>query len=46
MQASKEALKMFTSAELLATFCDNLLKKGSSEKLCDEIIENNLEKVK
>ncbi len=46
MQASTKAFKMFTSAELLATFCDNLLKKGNSEKLCDEIIENTLEKVK
>jgi hypothetical protein len=34
-----------TSAELLATFCDNLLKKGGSEKLSDEAIEETLEKV-
>jgi hypothetical protein len=34
-----------TSAELLATFCDNILKKGGSEKLSDEAIEDTLEKV-
>ncbi|KAK3441033.1 hypothetical protein EUGRSUZ_B01286 [Eucalyptus grandis] len=32
-------------AELLATFCDNILKKGSSEKLGDETTEEMLEKV-
>jgi cullin 1 len=35
-----------SSAELLATFCDNILKKGCSEKLSDEAIEDALEKVK
>ena len=53
MQALKEAFEVFcnkgvagsTSAELLATFCDNLLKKGGSEKLSDEAIEDTLEKV-
>jgi hypothetical protein len=30
---------------LLATFCDNILKKGCSEKLSDEAIEDALEKV-
>ncbi|KAL9257939.1 Cullin-1-like protein [Drosera capensis] len=34
-----------SSAELLATFCDNILKKGGSEKLSDEAIEEALEKV-
>ena len=34
-----------SSAELLATFCDNILKKGGSEKLSDEAIEDTLEKV-
>lgn len=34
-----------SSAELLATFCDNILKKGGSEKLSDEAIEEMLEKV-
>ncbi|KAI3679606.1 hypothetical protein L2E82_51146 [Cichorium intybus] len=32
-------------AELLATFCDNTLKKGGSEKLSDDAIEDTLEKV-
>ncbi|KAB1205781.1 Cullin-1 [Morella rubra] len=34
-----------SSAELLATFCDNILKKGGSEKLSHEAIEETLEKV-
>ncbi|KAL8143473.1 hypothetical protein V2J09_016505 [Rumex salicifolius] len=34
-----------SSAELLATFCDNILKKGGSEKLSDEAIEETFEKV-
>lgn len=50
----KEAFEVFcnkgvagsTSAELLATFCDNLLKKGGSERLSDEAIEDTLEKVR
>lgn len=54
MQALKEAFEVFcnkgvagsSSAELLATFCDNILKKGGSEKLSDEAIEETLEKVK
>lgn len=53
LQALKEAFEVFcnkgvggsSSAELLATFCDNLLKKGGSEKLSDEAIEDTLEKV-
>ncbi|KAI5059113.1 hypothetical protein GOP47_0025432 [Adiantum capillus-veneris] len=52
-KALKEAFEVFcnkgvggsSSAELLATFCDNLLKKGGSEKLSDEAIEDTLEKV-
>ncbi|PKI41796.1 hypothetical protein CRG98_037796, partial [Punica granatum] len=52
-QALKEAFEAFcnkgvagsSSAELLATFCDNILKKGGSEKLSDEAIEEMLEKV-
>ena len=53
LQALKEAFEIFcnkgvagsSSAELLATFCDNILKKGGSEKLSDEAIEETLEKV-
>lgn len=52
-RALKEAFEVFcnkgvagsTSAELLATFCDKLLQKGSSEKLSDEEVETTLEKV-
>lgn len=52
-QALKEAFEIFcnktvagcSSAELLAAFCDNILKKGGSEKLSDEAIEDTLEKV-
>ena len=52
-RALKEAFEVFcnkgvagsTSAELLATFCDNLLKKGSSEKISDDAVEETLEKV-
>ncbi len=52
-KALKEAFEFFcnknvaqsTFAELLAVFCDNLLKKGSSEKLSDEAVEDTLEKV-
>jgi hypothetical protein len=29
----------------MASFCDNLLKKGGSEKLSDEAIEETLDKV-
>lgn len=53
LQSLKEAFEVFcnkgvagsSSAELLATFCDNILKKGGSEKLSDEAIEEMLEKV-
>jgi hypothetical protein len=53
LQALKQAFEVFcnkgvsgsSSAELLATFCDNILKKGCSEKLSDEAIEDALEKV-
>ena len=52
-KALKEAFEVFcnktikgsTSAELMATFCDNLLKKGSNERLNDEQIEDMLDKV-
>ena len=52
-KALKEAFEVFcnknilssTSAEMLASFCDNLLKKGSSEKLSDEAMEETLDKV-
>lgn len=53
-QALKEAFEVFCnknvagnpSAELLATFCDNILKKGGgSEKLTAEATEQTLEKV-
>ena len=52
-RALKDAFDVFcnkgvagsTSAELLATFCDKLLQKGSSEKLSDEEVETTLEKV-
>ncbi|KAL8121586.1 cullin-1 [Apium graveolens] len=52
-KALKEAFEIFcnkgvagsSNAELLATFCDNILKKGGSEKLSDEAIEETLEKV-
>ncbi|KAI7998252.1 Cullin-1 [Camellia lanceoleosa] len=52
-KALREAFEVFcnkgvggsSSAELLATFCDNILKKGGSEKLSDEAIEETLEKV-
>ncbi|CAN8311054.1 unnamed protein product [Cochlearia groenlandica] len=52
-KAMKEAFEIFcnkkvagsTSAELLATFCDNLLKKGGIEKLSDEAVEVMLDNV-
>jgi cullin 1 len=52
-QALKEAFEVFcnktvagsSSAELLSSFCDNILKKGGSEKMSDEAIEETLEKV-
>ncbi|KAL9229009.1 hypothetical protein vseg_004527 [Gypsophila vaccaria] len=52
-KALKEAFEAFlnkgvsgnSSAELLSTFCDNILKKGGSEKLSDDAIEDSLEKV-
>ena len=34
-----------STAELLATFCDNVLKNCGSEKLSDEAIEDTLKKV-
>ncbi|GKU86770.1 hypothetical protein SLEP1_g1250 [Rubroshorea leprosula] len=52
-QALKEAYEVFcnktvagsSTAELLATFCDDTPKKGGSEKLGDEAIKETLEKV-
>ncbi|KAF7825376.1 Cullin-1 [Senna tora] len=53
-KALKEAFEIFcnkdvagsSSAEVFATFCDNILKKGGgSEKMSDEAIEETLEKV-
>ncbi|KAF8035286.1 hypothetical protein BT93_C1342 [Corymbia citriodora subsp. variegata] len=52
-KALKEALEALCNkgvggssiAELLATFCDNILKKRSSERLSDKAIEETLEKV-
>jgi cullin 1 len=49
----KEAFEIFcnrtvagsSSAEQLATFCDTILRKGGSEKLSDEAIEETLENV-
>ncbi|KAI7748684.1 hypothetical protein M8C21_000333 [Ambrosia artemisiifolia] len=34
-----------SSAEVLATFCDNILKKGGCDKLSDEAVEDTFEKV-
>ncbi|VVA89777.1 unnamed protein product [Arabis nemorensis] len=52
-KALKEAFEIFcnkkvagsSSAELLATFCDNILKKGGSDKLSYEAIESTIENV-
>lgn len=52
-KALKEAFETFcnktvsgsTFAELLASFCDNLLKKCSAEKLTDDAVEETLDKV-
>ncbi|XP_049411731.1 cullin-1 isoform X14 [Solanum stenotomum] len=52
-KALKEAFELFcnkgvagsSSTEILATFCDNILKRGGSEKLRYEAIEETLEKV-
>lgn len=52
-KAVKEAFEIFcnrqvagsSSAELLASFCDNLLKKGGTDKLSDEAVEETLDKV-
>ncbi|KAL3351513.1 hypothetical protein AABB24_019887 [Solanum stoloniferum] len=49
----KEAFEVFcnkffagcSSAELLVSYCDNILKKGGSEKLSDDAIEETLDKV-
>ena len=52
-QALKEAFELFcnkdvagcSSAESLAAFCDNILRKGGSEKLSEEAVEETLDKV-
>ncbi|GAB4841132.1 hypothetical protein Ancab_021876 [Ancistrocladus abbreviatus] len=52
-KALKEAFEFFlhkgfagsSIAELLASFCDNILEKGHSKELSDEAIEESLEKV-
>ncbi|XLR55017.1 hypothetical protein HN51_023319 [Arachis hypogaea] len=52
-KALKEAFVIFcnktvagcTTAELLAAFCDNILKRRGSERLSDGAIEENLDKV-
>ena len=52
-QALNEAFEIFcnktvagiSSAEILAIFCDSILKRGGSEKLSDEAIEEIHEKV-
>ncbi|PWA91453.1 cullin [Artemisia annua] len=52
-KALKEAFEVFcnktvagcSSAELLSAYCDNILKKGGSEKLSDEAIEETLDKI-
>uniref|UniRef100_A0A0D9Y8K8 Cullin family profile domain-containing protein n=1 Tax=Oryza glumipatula TaxID=40148 RepID=A0A0D9Y8K8_9ORYZ len=52
-KALKEAFEVFcnkdvvgcSSAELFAAYCDSILKRGGSEKLSDEAIDESLEKV-
>ncbi|MCH87888.1 cullin-1, partial [Trifolium medium] len=52
-KALKEAFEVFcnktvagsSSADLLSSFCDKILKKGGSEKMSDEVIEDTLDKV-
>ncbi|XP_049412004.1 cullin-1-like [Solanum stenotomum] len=52
-KALKEAFEVFcnksiagsSTAELLASYCDNTLKKGGSEQLSDDVIEDTLDKV-
>ncbi|CAM0881246.1 unnamed protein product [Alopecurus aequalis] len=52
-KALKEAFELFcnkdvagcSSAESLAAFCDNILRKGGSDKLSDESVEETLDKV-
>ena len=51
-QALKEAFEVVcsknvagcTSAELFASYCDSILRKGGIERLSDEAIEENLDK--
>ena len=52
-KALKEAFQTFcnknsagtSTAELMANFCDTILKKGGSEKLSDDELDKTLEKV-
>ncbi|KAL0371417.1 UNVERIFIED_CONTAM: Cullin-1 [Sesamum angustifolium] len=52
-KALKDAFETFcnkviggtSTPELLASFCDNILKKGGNDKLSDEAIEETLDKV-
>ncbi|PHU13416.1 Cullin-1 [Capsicum chinense] len=52
-KALKEAFEVFcnksvagsSTAELLASYCDNTLKKGGNEQLSDDAIEDTLDKV-
>nr|BAW00384.1 cullin 1 [Petunia x hybrida] len=51
-KALKEAFEVFcnksvagsSTAELLASYCDNTLKKGGSEQLSDDVFEDTLDK--
>ncbi|KAH9738164.1 Cullin-1 [Citrus sinensis] len=53
LMALKEAFEVFcnesiveiSSAEILATFCDNLFKNSDAEKLSDETVERTMDKV-
>lgn len=52
-KALKEAFEHFCNkrvgdsspAEMLANYCDSLLRKGGAEKMTDEMLEDSLEKV-
>lgn len=52
-KALKEAFEHFCNkrvgdsspAEMLANYCDSLLRKGGAEKMTDEMLEESLEKV-
>lgn len=40
-----ESIVEISSAEILATFCDNLFKNSDAEKLSDETVEGTMDKV-